>query len=125
MAICAEYLCFSKTVSTKHTGQAEKMDQYITCHLHEPLTVQMLANLWGMSRTSLHLLFKESFGKSITEYINYKKIEKAKELIQQNIPTQEILFQINIADANYFSRLFKKYTGLSLRAYKQTLPKNL
>ena len=125
MAICAEYLCFSKTVSTKHTGVAEKIDQYITHHLNEPMSVQLLADLCGISRTSLHLLFKESFGKSITEYINYKKIEKAKELIHQNISTQEILSQINISDANYFCRLFKKYTGLSLRAYKQNQFDNL
>ena len=73
----------------------------------------------GMSRASVYLLFKKYFGKSVTEYVNYKKIQKAKELLGQNIPTNEILKQINLVDANYLYRLFKKTEGISLSEYRK------
>ena len=119
MSICSEYLCFSKTVSAQKIGIAKRAEDYVCSHLHEPLSVDRIGEYLGMSRTSVYLLFKKYFGKSVTEYVNYKKIQKAKELLGQNIPTNEILKQINLVDANYLYRLFKKTEGISFSEYKK------
>ena len=119
MSVCAEYLCFSKTVSAQKIGIAKRAEDYVCSRLHEPLSVDRIGEFLGMSPTSVYLLFKKHFGKSVTEYVNYKKIEKAKELLRQNVSTNEILKQINLMDANYFYRLFKKTEGISFSEYKK------
>lgn len=120
-SICAEYLCFSKTVSPRRTGVAERAKQYVRENLHTPLTVQKIADALMLSRTSTHALFRENFGKSITEYVNGEKIELAKKMLSENRTTAEIIEAIHINDPNYFYRTFKKYTGISVSEYKASI----
>ncbi len=125
LTVCAEYLCFSKTVATRKTKLAQQAESYIRSHLHEPLPVDHLAEVLRISRTSVYQLFKNSFGKSVTEYINHLKIETAKEMLARGESTQAILEAVNISGANYFCRLFRQETGVSLREYKRSLPQKL
>ena len=118
MSICAEYLCFSKTLSVQRTNNAERAKKYVNDNLTYTPTVQNIADALGLSRTSTHALFRKNFGKSVTEYVNHQKIELAKKMISENRTTAEIIEAINISDSNYFYRLFKKHTGLSLSEYK-------
>lgn len=121
MTICAEYLCFSKTIQPKETSFEEKLDRYISQHLHETISVQNLAEYFNVSRTTLYQATKTAFGMGVTEYVNYKKIQIAKEWIRLQIPTNVILERLYISDANYFYRMFKQYAGMSVRAYKKSL----
>ena len=118
MAICAEYLCFSKTITLRRTNDAERAKQYVSDHLDDTLTVQHIADALGISRTATHTLFRKNFGKSVTEYINSQKIELAKKMIAENRTTAEIIESIRISDPNYFYRMFKKHTGMSVSEYK-------
>ena len=119
-SICSEYLCFSKTVSIRRTNDVERAKQYVRDNLNGELTVQNIADALGISRTSTHNLFRRNFGKSVTEYVNSQKIEVAKKMISEGRSTAEIIEAINIADANYFYRTFKKCAGQSLSEYKSS-----
>lgn len=121
MGICAEYLCFSKVISARNPGTAEKIEKYVEEHLSERICVQTLASRFGLSRTSLYLLTQKYFGKGVTEFINFKKIEAAKRMIAAGVSADRIAEQIGVADANYFRRMFRKYAGMPLREYKKTL----
>ena len=68
----------------------------------------------------MYLLFKNNFGKSVTEYINFVKIERAKELVQAKLSTEKILEEICVTDANYFYRLFRRHTGMTLSEYRKS-----
>lgn len=118
MSICAEYLCFSKTISIRRTGNAERARQYVIENLNAELTVQDIANALGLSRTSTHTLFRQNFGKSVTEYVNSQRIELAKNMIAEKRTTAEIIEAIHISDPNYFYRMFKKHTGMTVSEYK-------
>lgn len=120
LSVCAEYLCFTKTVSAHQTTQAEKAARYVREHLHEPISVRDLAEALGVSRTSVYLLFKNNFGKSVTEYVNSVRIERAQELVQAKLPTERILEEICVTDANYFYRLFRRHTGMTLSEYRKS-----
>ncbi|MBQ8344779.1 MAG: PocR ligand-binding domain-containing protein [Clostridia bacterium] len=123
MSICAEYLCFSKTISVRRVGLAARAERYVCDHLNEPLSVGTISNALGISKTSAQTLFQKSFGKSVTEFVNDQKIKEAKRLICAGKSTEEILEAINVSDANYFYRMFKKYNGVSLSAYKRLEPR--
>lgn len=119
MTVCAEYLCFSKTISARDTGRAEKIRAYVREHVGESISVQRLANHFKMSKTSLYLFMKKSFGKGVTEYVNGQKILAAKEMLDEGASTEKVLEELNFSDANYFRRLFKKHAGVSLREYRR------
>lgn len=71
-------------------------------------------------------LFKKDTGKSVTEYLNQIRIEKAKELIAgTNAKNYEIAEQVGISNPSYFSTIFKKQTGLTIQEYRQMHLKNL
>lgn len=119
MTICTEYLCFSKTITAKDTGLAEKIASYVNEHLDEPVSVQRLADRFQMSRTSVYLFMKKAFGQSVTEYVNGQKILAAKRMVDEGASTEQVLEKFNFTDANYFRRMFKRHTGVSLREYKK------
>lgn len=121
MSVCAEYLCFSKTISQKKVGICARIDAFIENNLSVPISVQDIATEFGISKTSVYLILKQGAGMSVTEYVNYKKIEQAKQLIAQGFSTNQILEKVAFSDANYFSRIFRQYTGYTIRAYKKEL----
>ena len=54
------------------------------------------------------------------KYVNKLRIEKAKKLLKESsIPVSEIAKQVGIEDSYYFSRLFKKYAGVSPKSYRE------
>ena len=73
-----------------------------------------------MTKTYLCSIFKKETGKTINEYITETRMETAKLLLhQQDIRFYEISGMVGINDPNYFSTLFKKYTGLSPSEYQE------
>ena len=120
MSFCAEYLHLSKTVlPNRISSYAERAKKYVNDHLNSTVTVQDIADALGLSRTSTHNLFRKHFGRSVTEYVNYQKIEMAKKMIVEHFATTDIIRAINISDPNYFYRMFKQYTGMSVSKFKE------
>ena len=61
-------------------------------------------------------------GMSPMHYLNYQRIEKAKDFLLSNSMTiSNISRLVGFDDPLYFSRVFKKYTGASPQAYYQNL----
>ncbi len=86
--------------------------KYIERHFREPITTKTLADLSHVSEGHFCHIFKETFGKTAKEYINEVRIGKAVDLIKSTDMTiYEISFYCGFTDANYFSRIFKKYKG--------------
>ena len=68
----------------------------------------------NISKSYLSSIFKKETGESFTDYVNRKKIEEAKVLIQrQGLKTYEAAHELGFSDESYFSKLFKKYTGIN------------
>lgn len=85
------------------------------------ITVSDLANRAFLSNTHYRRLFKNSYGKSPLEYLNSMRINKAKQLIKTSLYTfSEICSLTGFNDLYYFSRVFKKVTGLTPTEYKKS-----
>jgi len=68
----------------------------------------------------LNRVFKKLTGHTIRDYLNMVRIKKAIELIEStDINFSEIGYLVGIEDPYYFSKIFKKYTGLSPMHYKK------
>jgi two-component system response regulator YesN len=67
-------------------------------------------------------MFKKELGINFIDYLNGLRIEKAKELLMDpKYKTYEVAEKVGINDAHYFSRLFKKYVGISPTEFKDSV----
>ena len=85
---------------------------YIEEHLGEPLSLKHLAEHAGLSPEYTSTIFKRETGKTVTEYINEKRLLLAKEEIcNTRRPLREIAARTGFENYHYFCRLFKEHFG--------------
>ena len=119
--MCASYLYLSKTIKKKSYVISQQLKDYIDNHLTEDLSVKFLCDKLYISKTKLYNLSMNIFGMGCSEYITFKRIEKAKQLLEtteKNIYT--IAEESGFKDTNYFIRTFKKLEGITPNKYKQS-----
>lgn len=93
--------------------------EYINKNYRESITLNDVAENTYVSIYYLSRMFTKELGKNYVDYLNEVRIEKAKEYLRDsNYKTYEIAEMVGIKDAHYFSKLFKKYTGLTPSEYK-------
>ena len=79
-----------------------------------------LAQYFGFSASYLSRKFKQDTGKNFVEYLNDLRMKKAVKIAKSNIKMYQIAAEVGIPDPNYFSKCFKKYTGMSYSDYIAT-----
>lgn len=85
----------------------------------ENLTISQIAEEVFLSSTYLCLLFKQETGETINDYLTGIRMEAAKELLSSSdLKLSEVSFQIGYAEPGYFSKQFRKHTGMSPREYR-------
>lgn len=94
---------------------------YINHNYNKHITLTLIAEKVNLSSSYLCRLFKSEMGMSITNYINQLRMEKAGELLRNssiNVYMKEISAAVGIDDQLYFSRIFKKYYGVTPSEYR-------
>lgn len=100
------------------TAAIEHTQDYMSSHYREPLTLEGLAHMAGLSVSHYSRLFKKSLGYSPIEYLTHLRIDRAKELLTlSDYRLKAIAQSVGYADEFYFSRIFKKIEGISPRDY--------
>lgn len=95
---------------------------YIDFHIQEQLTLNDLARKINVNATYLSGQFKKEVGVTITDYINKNKISNSLLLIAAtDMPISKIAEMFGFLDENYFSRVFKKYQGMSAIQYRNAM----
>lgn len=98
---------------------------YIKNHLHERIKVENICSAFGYSKSYLSTIFKEQCGFSLAKYYNELRIKEAKSLIQEgNKNFAEISDLLTFDNPQYFTRVFKRITGLTPSEFKKTLHLN-
>ncbi|MFC4799485.1 helix-turn-helix domain-containing protein [Neobacillus sp. GCM10023253] len=96
-----------------------KAIQYIEQNYHKPLSLEEVSGWAGRSGQYFSSLFKQQMGCTFTEYLQAKRIEKAKAYLKSTAMTvSEVAESVGYVDPNYFSRVFKTVTGASPRTWK-------
>ncbi len=99
-----------------------KAMDFIHEHYNEQVTLNEVAEHIYVSTFYISRIFKKELGKNFVDYLNEIRIEKAKELMSEiKYKTYEIAELVGIPDAHYFSKLFKKYEGLTPTEYRDSL----
>lgn len=95
---------------------------YIEFYYNTELSLSLLADQCSVSPSHLSTIFKKETGMTVTDYIHKTRIRQA--LILLNTTTLsigEIASRCGFGDANYFSRIFRKYQGQSPQTYRNTI----
>ena len=93
---------------------------YIYNHLHEPISVQDLADLADLSPSYLSTLFKSEMGESISEYIMSKKMEAARNMLRHtDYSYAEISSILNFSSQSHFIRVFKAHNGETPKRFRE------
>jgi AraC-like DNA-binding protein len=92
---------------------------YIKKNLNNDISLKKLSSFSSMSATSLYRFFKRELGMSPLEFILKEKLKCAKKLLTSpSIHINEVCYLSGFENANYFSRLFKKYEGITPKQYQ-------
>ncbi|WP_337099732.1 AraC family transcriptional regulator [Paenibacillus sp. YIM B09110] len=92
----------------------EESKAFLHAHYMEPLTLTMLADRYSVSNGFFSAQFRKHTGISPIDYLLQFRINRAKEmLVTKKYTVREIAKKVGYTDAYYFSRLFKKYTGVA------------
>jgi AraC-like DNA-binding protein len=87
---------------------------YIDSHLTEEINVQEVAEALHFHPSYLSRKFKEETGRNLTDYVNGHRVEYAKTLFRtEKTDVTNVALSCGYNSSSYFSRVFKKYTGIS------------
>lgn len=94
--------------------------EFIEKNLEEKLSLVELAELSCMSVPTFSKKFKEQTNMTLVQYLNERRIERAKFLLQNKENSLEVVAEKSgFSNANYLVRVFKKVTGQTISEYRK------
>ena len=97
----------------------------IDSDLSADLSLKTLAENQNISPGYLSTVFRRDTGKTLSEYIRDKRIRHAEHLLATtHLQVQTVAQHCGIMDVQYFSKIFKKHTGKTPKAYRESLKRS-
>lgn len=92
----------------------EQVEQYLILNYSKSISNELLSKKFGFGPSYLSKIFRAVKGMSPSEYLSHYRVEKAKELFVEhpNMKVYDVANAIGMTDQYYFSKLFKKTTGV-------------
>ncbi len=97
----------------------KQVKEYLEKHYNEVITRNHIESLVHLNRDYINREFKEATGYSLMEYIQHYRILIAKKLLRETEDTvSEICIKTGYDSPAYFSKIFKKRTGMTPVDYR-------
>lgn len=115
------YCCLkAESWALQYSPLVEKIITEVEEELTHSLTLQYFAEKLSVNSSYLSNLFRKEVGVTITEYVTGKRIAYAKKLLVVTTnPIKTVAKQAGIPDVQYFSKIFKRQTGITPSQYRQ------
>jgi YesN/AraC family two-component response regulator len=106
---------FSIELDKNKISPIEKASRYIRLNYGDPnISLGMVAEQVGLNDRYFAYLFKNEVGKTFVHYLTEIRMNAANKLLEQtNMKVYEISSSIGYSNVEHFSRVYKKYTGIS------------
>ena len=112
--------CMFERMHTKNNDLIKKAIRYISKNFSTSLSLEELAEQVNLNPAYFSTIFKQSMGSSFKEYLNMVRIEESKRLLTNtDYALLDIAIAVGFEDQSYFSKVFKKYTGLTPKQYRK------
>lgn len=120
METCANHLYLTQSIKLEEEDLAKKIEEYISLHLRENLTVAGICEEFGLGRTKMYQYVGHSFGEGMAREIRRIRMREARRLLDEtDIKISEVAARSGYPDYNYFTKIFKKEYGMTPRDYRK------
>lgn len=105
-----------------YSPPVQKAVAFIDTDLTGNLSLSTISQTLNISSSYLSTLFKKETGQTLTDYISHRRINYAKHLLETTrLQVQTVAQHCGIVDVQYFSKIFKRITGVTPKQYREQL----
>ncbi len=91
---------------------------FIDANFSENIDLDCISEQASFSKFHFIRIFKKIYGKAPHKYLSYVRLEKAKELLKEDISVTEVCFAVGFDSLSSFTGLFKRSVGQTPLAYQ-------
>ena len=95
--------------------------QLLKKRIYDRITLDEISKQTYYSKTYLNAIFQKNVGYTIMQYYTELKIQEAKKLLREGKSVAEISNLLHFDSPTYFTKVFKKHTGMTPSQYKKTV----
>lgn len=119
MMACVGYIRLEQLMKRQSNARWQEIQQYISSHLIAPFTLKEMSAQLGISVATICKTVKRNTGKTVGQLVAEDRVQRAGQyLTNTDRPVAEIASIVGIDDYNYFTRLFRRKTGLTPTQYR-------
>ena len=110
---------FGETIAGLPPHKLNRVEAYIREHFAETIQIQQLADIVHMSPCHFARMFKKAIGQPPHLYVVMQRVERARTLLRDSEQALiDIAAQAGFRTQGHFTGVFRRYTGLTPRAYR-------
>ncbi len=113
---------FAEKAASREESTVRRIKEYIERNLLSEISLESLAKELYYTPNYLNLIFRKSTGATIFDYIVGCRMEKAREMLHDpRLKLYEIAETLGYSHTAYFSNVFKKYSGMTPKEFRERL----
>lgn len=99
---------------------------FIERHLSDKITIEDMTRQVNLSYYYFVKVFKKAVGMSFTDYVNFKRIKRAEQLLlTENLSMMEVADRVGISNLGHFYEMFKRINGCSPKQFQNRLQSSM
>lgn len=116
---------FARQDMSRESSRIMKVREYVMKHLDWDITLDMVANVVGMSPSAFSRYFKASTGETFSSYLTEMRLGYAqRELVDSTKNISEICYESGFNNLSNFNRVFHAKRGMTPKEFRQLYKKN-
>ena len=105
----------------RHASVLRKAERYIWENYSRKISLEEISGAAGLSAPYFSTIFREEMGENLSGYLNRLRVEKSAALLAETGKTlSEIAASCGFDDQSWFSKIFKRYKGISPGKFRKT-----
>lgn len=118
-AFCLTFCRYVHKKTSDYHPLVRQSKEYVFKHFHEKIVIEDMAKRLAVSSTYLGIIFKQSEGMTLHQFIIKEKLQRAKNLLRySDYDLGTISLYLGFASQSHFGREFKKHTGYTPASYR-------
>ena len=115
-----------KNKTGKYESKIKNTLELLKKDISANITVDYAAEVSGLSKSHFEKLFKELTGFTFIDYLNMQRLLKSQKLLAKTSKSiTDIAFECGFNSSNYFTTVFKKYSGLTPLKFRKKENENI
>ena len=106
------------STAQRKSAMMKKITAYVDTHLHEQITLRIIAAHCGVSVSTVTQLFQRQEAVSFHGFVTNRRMMMAENHIREGIPLEQVGKMVGYQDHSTFYRAFRQHYGISPREFR-------